>query len=127
MKSKEKGDVCVGQAIAYYLSKQCEVLLPVGDKQKYDIVVDEAGALKKVQCKYTSHIPDGYYIAPLRVMGGNQTYYSSRRYRQEDFDILFVMTAEGAIYEIPHGFVAGNKCSISLGPKYEQFKVKSGG
>ena len=32
--SKEKGDIAVGQAIAYYSIQKYEICLPIGDKKK---------------------------------------------------------------------------------------------
>ena len=123
MKSKAKGDMAVGRAIAHYISQQCEVLLPIGDKQKYDLVVDCGQSFQKVQCKFTSHkAKSGAFIAPLRVMGGNQSYHTAKHYNKEDFDILFVMTEDGDIFTIPFEDIE-TKNSVTLSGKYEQYRV----
>lgn len=103
MKTKEKGDIALSKAIAYFIEKGCEVLLPVGDRRPYDLVVEfEDGTLKKVQCKYTScKSPAGNYVVPLRVMGGNQTRNKAVKYKKEDFDIIFIYTEGKDLYCIP--------------------------
>lgn len=123
MNSKVKGDIAVGQAIAYYLSQQKEVCLPIGDKQKYDLIVDDGHSFQKIQCKYTSVLSEyGIYEVPLRVLGGNQSFHTAKKYDKSDFDILFAVTSNGDKYEIPFKEVT-SKSSVSLGKKYEKFKI----
>lgn len=124
MKSKEKGDIALGKAIAYYTEKGIEVLLPIGDKKKYDFVIDNNG-FKKVQCKYTSHkSPYGIYRVPLRVMGGNQSYQYAASYKEGDFDLLFVVTADKRVFEIPYEAIKNNKNAVALGKNYKQFQLQ---
>ncbi len=124
MKSKEKGDIALGQAIAYYSKKGYEILLPIGDKKKYDFVIDIDGKLFKVQVKYTSFKEDsGNFAVPLKVMGGNRSSgNNSKKYKKGDFDILFAFTSEGSAYEISYDIING-KGSIVLGKKYQDKKV----
>lgn len=123
MKSKEKGDVVVGKAISYYMSHLKEVLIPLGDKQKYDLIIDDGVNLLKVQCKYTSHKSKyGISIVPLRVMGGNRSYHTATKYEKKDFDILFVVTSDGEMYEIPFDIITSQNC-CSLGEKFKKYKV----
>jgi len=125
MNSKEKGDLSVIAAINFYGSLGYEILLPIGDKQKYDLVVDTGEKLLKVQCKYCGHKPKNSpsYHAPLRVMGGNQSFHTIKRYQSNDFDIYFVMTREGAIYAIPAEIVLKNTNEIALSKKMDKYKV----
>lgn len=79
MKPKEKGDLAAAHAIAYFMTNGYEVCLPIGDKRPYDLVVELAGKLYRVQVKYA-----GYYKgakthkAALRTMGGNQSFYTAK-------------------------------------------------
>lgn len=103
MKTKEKGDIAVGKAISFYLSQIKEVLLPIGDKQKYDLVVDDSGKFIKIQCKYTSTKGRNkkHFDVSLRQTGGNQSFHTAKKYSKDDFDILFVVTSDNDVYEIP--------------------------
>lgn len=124
MNSKQKGDLAVAKAIAYYMESGNEVLLPIGDKRPYDLVIEIKNKLKKVQCKYTSSkTRHGRYQAPLRVMGGNQSFYKAKSYKKGDFDMLFVLTSDGDLYEIPSSITDNLKTCIVLGEKCKDYKV----
>lgn len=125
MKSKQKGDLAVAKAIARYTELGYEILLPIGDKRPYDMVLeDEEGNLLKVQCKYTSYkSKHGVFAAPLRVMGGNRSSgNSSKKYTKEDFDILFVLTSEGSEYSIQFSEVKATT-QINLGKEVDKWRV----
>ena len=127
MNSKHKGDLALSKAIAYFMENGFEVLLPIGDKRPYDLVVEKHGILQKVQCKYTSHKRNyGVYSVPLRVMGGNRSSgCNAKKYNKEDFDILFAYTSEGTMYNIPFKDITSTN-SYSLGNNAEKYKVKYG-
>ena len=114
MLPKEKGDRAVGHAIRHFLSSGYEVLLPIGDKRPYDLVVEQQGRLQKVQVKYGGRYRnhDKCTVA-LRVMGGNQSYHTAKRYSVGDFDLLFVYTATDKNYLVPWEAVVG-KSSIRI-------------
>ena len=88
MNTKQKGDIAVSQAIAYYVSCGYEILIPLGDRKPYDLVIDTGERLEKVQVKYTSTD-----VAGLRTHGGNKSGNSIKRYDSESFDRLFVYQA----------------------------------
>lgn len=48
---KEVGDIAVAKVLGSLLQKGYAVLLPFGDSQRYDLVLDRGGVLSKVQCK----------------------------------------------------------------------------
>jgi len=126
MNSKHKGDIALSKAISYFMENEYEVLLPIGDKRPYDMVIEKDGILQKVQCKYTSHKPKyGIYVVPLRVMGGNRSSgNTAKKYNKEDFDILFVYTSEGDMYSIP--FKELNvTTAFSLGENAKIYKLNS--
>ena len=124
MKSKEKGDLAVAYAIAYYVEKGYEVLTPLGDKKPYDIVLEKNNVFTRVQCKYTgSQSKYGIYSVGLRVMGGNQSFYTAKNYGPNDFDILFVFTKNKDMYEFDRGVWSRAKSTLSLGKKYIKYKI----
>jgi hypothetical protein len=70
MLTKQKGDMAVGRAIAYFLAHDYEVCLPIGDKRDYDLVIEKADLLERVQVKYAGlYAHDNTCRASLRVMG----------------------------------------------------------
>ena len=125
MNSKEKGDLALAKAISYFIESGHEVLLPIGDKRPYDLVIEnEDGTLQKVQSKYTSHKTKyGKYVVPLRVMGGNRSSgNNAKKYNKKDFDILFAYTAEGTKYIIPFSQIEATG-TINLGKEMDIYKV----
>src|SRR5258706_9656666 len=117
MNTKRKGSLAVGEAIAYFIARGTTVLLPVADCDKYDLAIDESNSLKKVQCKYSSdQEKSGAYIIDLRTFGGyrEKTYYT--KYKNGDFDFLFVYCSNGEKYIIPEEKVI-HKVKIALGNK----------
>lgn len=126
MNTKVKGDIAVAHAIALYTELGYEVLLPLGDKQPYDLVIDTKESLQKVQVKYAGTSDSGKTVAWLRTVGGNQSFQTAKKYLDTDFDILFVWTACGKGYSIPWSALT-NRVSVTLsGGKYEKYRINLG-
>ena len=49
--TKVKGDATEGAVLAELLRLRLPVLIPFGDNQRYDLVVDSGGRFVRVQCK----------------------------------------------------------------------------
>jgi PD-(D/E)XK endonuclease len=54
MNSKTVGERTEGIILAELLKAGYVVLLPFGDNQRYDLVIEEGGVFKRVQCKTAS-------------------------------------------------------------------------
>ncbi|PIY69264.1 hypothetical protein COY90_01605 [Candidatus Roizmanbacteria bacterium CG_4_10_14_0_8_um_filter_39_9] len=100
MNSKQKGSVAVAQCIAKLYKLGYEVLLPIGDRNPYDLVFDDGKKLNKVQVKFAGKRSRGSYRAGLRITGGNQSYNYAKKYKSDAFDYLFVYSEEGKSYLI---------------------------
>jgi hypothetical protein len=50
MTTKQNGTVAVGAVLAQ-LVQQYPVLVPIGDNERYDLVIEKDGEFKRVQCK----------------------------------------------------------------------------
>lgn len=98
MNSKQKGSVAVAQCIAKLYMLGYEVLLPIGDRNPYDLVFDDGNKLKKVQVKFAGKSSKGDYKAGLRIAGGNQSFNYMKKYKDSDFDFLFVYTEDNRCY-----------------------------
>ena len=125
MKPKEKGDLAAAHAISYFIINRYEVCLPIGDKRPYDMVVEFFGKLFKVQVKYAGYYTsERKYKAALRTMGGNQSYYTAKKYSETDFDLLFVYVGNGRKFLIPWKDIKNrNDISIEAG-KFAHYEVK---
>ena len=101
MNTKRKGSLALGVAIDHFIAKGITVLLPIADCDLYDLVVDDGG-LKKIQCKYTDDKESsGGYNIDLRTFGGYRKKTYHNRYKNEDFDFLFIYCSNGKKYLIP--------------------------
>ena len=125
MKPKEKGDLATSHAIHYFMTNGYEVCLPIGDKRPYDLVVELGGALSRVQVKYAGYYNgEKKYKAALRTMGGNQSYFTAKKYDDTDFDLLFVYVENGRRFLIPWPELA-NRNSVSIeSSKFAKYEVK---
>ena len=125
MKPKEKGDVAVAHAIHYFMTNGYEVCMPLGDKQLYDMIVEINGAMSRVQIKYAGYYNgDQKYKAALRSMGGNQSFHTAKKYRDDDFDLLFVYVENGRKFLIPWPELTIRNSLAIEASKYSRYEVK---
>ena len=125
MKPKEKGDVAVAHAIHYFMTNGYEVCMPLGDKQLYDMIVEINGAMSRVQIKYAGYYNgDQKYKAALRSMGGNQSFHTAKKYRDDDFDLLFVYVENGRKFLIPWTELTIRNSLAIEASKYSRYEVK---
>lgn len=118
----QQGNIGLGRAIAYYTSRGIPVMLPLNDAQKYDLVIDE-GSLKRVSVKTTrSKNNNGKFIVQLKntTLGANHN--TIRRFNREDSDVLFIVTRDFNMYEIPTCEV-NSTCNLTLSDYYDRYKV----
>ena len=122
--SRHQGNVGLATAIAWFANNGYLPLIPLTDSQDYDLVVDDGTRLYKVQIKTTYHLNgNGYYMANLRVMGGNRSGTGKvKHFDPRKVDLLFVLTEAGDQYVIPANEVMA-RSAISLGEAYQQYKV----
>lgn len=59
MNSKDVGERTEAQILAALLKVGKVVLMPFGDNQRYDLVIDDGGKFVRVQCK-TGRMKDGF-------------------------------------------------------------------
>lgn len=118
-----QGNVGLGRAIAYYTTNCIPVLLPLNDTQKYDLVVDKDGKLQRVLVKTTQHTKDsGSYEVLLKNCGGSSGTSKTRAFDKSSCDILFIVTIEGTMYEIPTDLL-DVKNSLTLSSKWNEYIV----
>jgi hypothetical protein len=125
MNTKTKGDIAVAHAIACLTDLGYEILIPIGDKMPYDLVVDGLNGLQKVQVKYAGWNPEKKWAcAHLETRGGNQSFSTTKKYADGDFDFLFVWTERGSAYFIPwSGLTSNTKLFLGENSKYNKFII----
>jgi len=99
----QQGNVGLGRAIAYYTAIGFPVMIPLNDTQKYDLVVDIDSKLFRVSVKTTKRKNKSgqFYAVVLKNSGGSSGKSVIRKFDNTSCDILFVLTKDGVMYEIP--------------------------
>lgn len=121
--SKKQGDVGVGAAISFFISRGQTVLFPLSDSEPYDLAFDDGTKLHKVQVKTTfAKTPHGVYQSNLRVLGGNQSYHTAKKFDPTKVDYLFILVEDGTRYLVPSIEITNTSC-INLGTKMEKYKL----
>jgi hypothetical protein len=127
MDNKQKGNLAIASAIRHFVSSGYTVSIPLADTAKYDLVVERNGTFQAIQCKYAGYEGNpGIFSVPLYVSGGNRSAGNRRiKYQRGDFDLLFVLCANGRMYVIPFQEIA-NQTTVNVGrgskwSKWEQF------
>jgi len=122
--NKEKGNISLGIAIAYYTSNGYTVSIPLNDTQDYDLIVDKENILKKVQVKSTScKTKYGNYQVALKSCGGTK----GKTYKtviETNIDELFILVEDLSMYILPVEEVK-NKSTLNICDKYEKYKVSN--
>ena len=121
--STKQGDIGEARAIYEYTKLGYGVSRTLFDSMKYDLVIDIAGRLCKVQVKTTTFKSEyGVYRVALKTSGGNRSFQTSRKREDEDYDYLFVLASDGNCWSIPvTEFDARN--SLNLGTKFDKYKL----
>jgi hypothetical protein len=124
--SKKQGDAGLGQAIAYFTSKGCDVALPLTDSADWDMIVEMDNSLKRVQVKTSSQIKDnGVMLFNANVTGGNKSGDKTNKLIDEqEWDLIFLhhlVTGKQAL--IPKDALT-TKGQINIGGnKYQEFML----
>ena len=124
MNTKYKGSLAVSQCIAKLYSLGHEVFLPIGDRKPYDLIFDDHGHLYRVQVKYAGKSLKGKHSAYLRITGGNQSFNHAQKYKDDDFDYLYIFTSDHRHYLIKwNKLKIRNEISIDH-KKYNKYLIK---
>lgn len=120
--TNKQGNWGLGAAIAYFTEKGYTVCVPLTDSQEYDLIVDIDNKIYRVQVKSTTYKgKKGSYKISLTTKGGNRSFNTIKHFNGELVDYIFAITKDGDKYFIPTS--CATKSTISLGKKYEIFKV----
>ncbi len=121
----DQGNLGLGRAIYEIQKRGGLISLPITENQKYDLVVELMGELKKVQIKTTGFKkPSGNYAVNLKTSGGNQSFNKATLREYGDYDYLFVLCSNDECYMIPE-IAFKTKNQLALSAKYDKYKLGS--
>lgn len=121
--TKRVGNLTELQCITGLYELGCEVSIPFGNSQKYDLIIDYNNHLYKVQIKHANEQDNGnYFTVKTRWQGHNHTGYNYTSYTAEDID-FFATWYKGIVYLIPIAECGGAEKTIRFtSPKNGQTK-----
>ena len=124
-KSKQ-GNIGLGQAIAYYMSRGYMVALPVNDTQPYDLVVDkfDGKGLQRVSVKTTRYQTDNLaksFVVKISSSSGMKRSYNP--FDKQSCDLMFIYTISQEIWEIP-SLDINSGTMITLNENLLKYKIK---
>ena len=123
LNSKQKGNITEVECMLAFLKLGYNVLMPYGDCERYDFVVDIEGKLLKIQVKTSSdsHIDEGYIIFKCANKTTKEGQFIRHSYTKEQID-YFMTSYNGQCYLIPVEETSTEKRLRFTPPKNGQLK-----
>lgn len=123
LNSKRKGNITEVECMLAFLKLGYNVLMPYGDCERYDFVVDIEGKLLKIQVKTSSdsHINDGYIVFKCANKTTKEGHFVRHLYTKEQID-YFMTSYNGQCYLIPVEETSTEKRLRFTPPKNGQLK-----
>ena len=123
LNSKQKGNITEVECMLAFLKLGYNVLMPYGDCERYDFVVDIEGKLLKIQVKTSSdsHIDEGYIIFKCANKTTKEGQFVRHPYTKEQID-YFMTFYNGQCYLIPVEETSTEKRLRFTPPKNGQLK-----
>lgn len=119
-----QGNFGLGKAIEYFTSHSIPVSIPLNDTQKYDLVIDQNGQMKRVSVKTTRQKRHNCYCVELKNSGGASRKKTIRPFDNSSCDLLFVLTDANTTYLIPTERV-DVRSSLTLNERFDDCIVLS--
>ena len=127
MTRQEQGDLGEASAIEWFAGQGVRVALPFGHSPDWDLAVELAGHLARIQVKTSSCRRGDRWSVTLCTRGGNQSWSGVvKRFGTGRCDYLFVHVGDGRRWLIPSDRVEGGTSVLVGGPKYERFEIERG-
>lgn len=124
LNTKAKGNISEAKVLAEFVAQGWTVLIPFGDNEPFDLVIDRGEGFEKVQVKTgrkrNNCIEFNAYSTVGRVGNGDPVSY---RGKADWFAIYFPPTNE--IFLLPVEDVGEGKARILPGSKAEEYKLGS--
>ena len=113
--TKEIGNLTELQCITALYELGCDISLPFGNSQKYDLIMDYQGQLYKVQVKHANEHEDTHFSFRTRWQGHNTSGYTQTSYTKKDID-FFATYCRGQVYLVPVEECSGAEKTIRFVP-----------
>ena len=115
--TSQSGEVCRAQIIAALTLQGKTVLLPLGDFQRYDLVVDDGGRFLRVQCKMGQLTGGAVHFHPCSIDSRSETGRCVRRGYAGQVDLFGVYCQQvNKCYLIPVEIAPATGCYLRIVP-----------
>jgi len=115
MKTTDKGDLGVGMVLADLLRKGFKIALPVGENQRYDLIVDTGEALHRVQCKASTPKKGSLPVKTSATSSWNGRTRGTHEYTAADIEVLAAADlTTGTVYYIPANALGDGRREMNL-------------
>jgi hypothetical protein len=123
--TSEQGDIGESRAIFEYTRLGYVVSKPLNNKAKYDLIIDDGSELKRVQVKTTrKKAQHSGFEVKIASAYANRNKSNARLRNDNDYDILFVLTASDETWSIPAQALGDSRSSIIVGTKkYQPYRI----
>ena len=121
-----QGNLGLGKAVEYFTSHNIPIAIPLNDTQKYDLIADMNGELKRISVKTGrgTRTNGASYAVMLRNIGGSSGNYKNRPFDNTACDYLFCVIGDNRCFLIPAKDITATN-TITIGTKYTEYEVKS--
>lgn len=122
MNSNQKGNIALGQAIAYFTKQGYIISLPLNDSQWYDLIIEKNNIFQTVQVKYCGQeLREKVFKCKLILTSGTSR-KDVYKIKETPVDLLFASCANGDNYLIPvKDFDNANMITLSKEPLLRGF------
>ena len=112
--NKQKGNIGEAKCLSKMVELNIPVCLPFGDNERYDMIIEHEGKLKKIQVKYSSTQESEGSIVFKTASSTNHTTNKHYTTYEKDIDAFLLYNAlTDEVYYLPIEIV-GSKKSITL-------------
>lgn len=116
LNTKHVGDISQANVMAALLKKQCSVLLPFGDNQRYDLVIETPDGFHRIQCK-TGRIRSGAIEFPVASSSNHRRGGARRPYLGQIDYFGVYCPCNGKTYLVPsRDLTLRNLCRLRVAP-----------
>lgn len=126
MNTKELGNLTELQVITELYALGVDVSLPFGNSQKYDLIADYNGQLKKIQIKHSAPSYEGdsliFIEFKTRWQGHNASGYTQNYYTKEDIDYFATFFGQ-KVYLVPVEECSGATKRLRFAPPKSGQKI----
>jgi hypothetical protein len=118
MLTKSRSDVSVARILAHLLRKGIPVSIPIGERPRFDLIIEESDGLKRVQCT-TGRLIDGSITFHLASRNG-----STRRAYVGEIELFLVYCPEtDKVYRVPLDPRRRNQLRLRVDPLHPKSPV----